>query len=236
MSAEVKAIANSPILWAITIFALAVIIVQAVIYLKKSLTACKEMGVTDEQVETGIKASALASIGPSFVIVSTLLTLLVTVGAPTALMRLSYIGNMSWEMQAASRAAAAYGVQMTPEAMTPEILYTAVSCMALVCIGFLIVPIFLIKSMDKVMKVVSGSAGQALTMITSAAVLGALSYFLAEYVLFPSASTISMVVGFVVMAVLVVVEKKTGKRWISQWALTIAMFAGMFGAVLGGGV
>ena len=236
MSAEVKAIANSPILWAITIFALAIIIVQAVIYLKKSLTACKEMGVTDEQVETGIKASALASIGPSFVIVSTLLTLLVSVGAPTALMRLSYIGNMSWEMQAASRAAAAYGVQMTPEAMTPEILYTAVSCMALGCIGFLIVPIFLIKSMDKVMKVVSGSAGQALTMITSAAVLGALSYFLAEYVLFPSASTISMVVGFVVMAVLVVVEKKTGKRWISQWALTIAMFAGMFGAVLGGGV
>ena len=236
MSAEVKAIANSPILWAITIFALAIIIVQAVIYLKKSLTACKEMGVTDEQVETGIKASALASIGPSFVIVSTLLTLLVTVGAPTALMRLSYIGNLSWEMQAASRAAAAYGVQMTPEAMTPEILYTAVSCMALGWIGFLIVPIFLIKSMDKVMKVVSGSAGQALTMITSAAVLGALSYFLAEYVLFPSASTISMVVGFVVMAVLVVVEKKTGKRWISQWALTIAMFAGMFGAVLGGGV
>lgn len=231
MSAEVKAIANSPILWAITIFALAIIIVQAVIYLKKSLTACKEMGVTDEQVKTGIKASALASIGPSFVIVSTLLTLLVTVGAPTALMRLSYIGNMSWEMQAASRAAAAYGVQMTP-----EILYTAVSCMALGCIGFLIVPIFLIKSMDKVMKVVSGSAGQALTMITSAAVLGALSYFLAEYVLFPSAGTISMVVGFVVMAVLVVVEKKTGKRWISQWALTIAMFAGMFGAVLGGGV
>lgn len=49
MSAEVKAIANSPILWAITIFALAIIIVQAVIYLKKSLTACKEMGVTDEQ-------------------------------------------------------------------------------------------------------------------------------------------------------------------------------------------
>lgn len=236
MNAEVKAIANHPIMWAITIFALGIIFVQAVIYLRKSLTASKEMGIPEDRLKSAAKASTISCIGPSLVIVSTLLTLLVTVGAPTALMRLSYIGNMAWETQAASRAASVFGVQLTPEAMTPEILYTAVATMAVGCVGFLITPIFLIGGMDKAMKAISGKGGKTLIMITSAAVLGALSYFLAEYIIFPGASTVSMLVGFVVMAALTIVQKKTGKAWITQWALTIAMFAGMFGAILASGV
>ena len=68
MNAEVKAIANHPIMWVITIFALAIIFVQAIIYLRKSLTASKEMGIPEERLKSAAKASAISCIGPSLVI------------------------------------------------------------------------------------------------------------------------------------------------------------------------
>ncbi len=232
MSEQVNAIANGPWLWAVTIFALVVVFGQAFLYLKKSWEACHELNIPKETLRKATKASCISAIGPSIVIVSTLLSLMVNVGAPTALMRLSYIGNVSFELQAASRAASVYGVDLTPEAMTPEILFVAIACMAFGCIGFLIVPIFFIKQMDKLKNMISGGNMTTMTAITGAAVLGAIAYYMADYTLALSAKTVAAYVGFIAMCALTIIKKKFNAAWISEWGLTIAMFSGMILAAL----
>ena len=41
------------------------------------------------------------------------------------------------------------------------------------------------------------------------------------------AGTVAVIVGFVVMCAMVTLAKKTGKQWVSDWSLTIAMVSGM---------
>lgn len=138
MSKEVSAIANSPLMWAVTVFALTIVLGQATIFMKKSIEAGKIMGIPGQTMKNAGKAASIATIGPALVVVSTLVSLLINVGGPTALMRLSYIGDVRYELQGASLAAKAYGQDLTPETMTPEILFCAIAAMGLGCVGFLI--------------------------------------------------------------------------------------------------
>ena len=57
-------------------------------------------------------SSAITSIGPSIVILSGLLSLLITVGGPMAWMRLSMIGSVMFESMAAGFGTSSVGVQL----------------------------------------------------------------------------------------------------------------------------
>lgn len=232
MSKEVSAIANSPIMWAITMFALVVVCTQAGIFMKKSFEAGRKMGITNDIFKNACKAACLSTIGPSLVVVSTLVSLLINVGGPTALMRLSYIGDVRYELQGATLAAKAYGKDLTPANMTPEILFCAIAAMGIGCVGFLIFTNVFINQMDKIRMTMVGGKTELLGFFTSAAICGAIAYFNAGYIVYPDPKVVAMLVGFVIMTVLTIVERKSGKRWIRSWSLTIAMFGGMAAAAL----
>ena len=91
---EALKIANSLPMWIACGLAVLLIIVQAVIFLKNSYDTGKKIGISEEQMKKAIKSSAITSIGPSIVILSGMLSLLITVGAPMAWMRLSLIGSV----------------------------------------------------------------------------------------------------------------------------------------------
>mgnify|MGYP000249566358 CR=1 FL=1 len=57
----------------------------------------KKVGLTKTQMNKAIKSSAVTSIGPSIVVLSGMLSLLVTVGGPVGWMRLSMIGSVMFE-------------------------------------------------------------------------------------------------------------------------------------------
>lgn len=227
MDQELLKIVNSPLLWIITVIALGIILFQAFVFLQKSLKAGKELGISEKQLKTAIKTGTISAIGPSLVIVSGMLSLLVVVGAPTALMRLSYVGNVGYELLAAAFAADAYGVELLPANMTPEIFTTALYCMALGCIGYVLIPVIFIKQLDKIRNKLAGGNAQMVTVVSSAAMLGAFAYFNAGYIVAPSRSTISMLVGFFLMAGITVIYKKLKINWLLQWGMSIAMFSGM---------
>ena len=79
---EALQIANSLPMWIACGVAVVLVIVQALIFIKKAIDAAPHVGVTKEQVNKAIKSSALTSIGPSIVVLSGMLSLLVTVGGP----------------------------------------------------------------------------------------------------------------------------------------------------------
>lgn len=162
MSKEVSAIANSPLMWAVTAFALAIVLGQAAIFMKKSFEAGKLLGIPNKTMTGACKAASVATVGPALVVVSTLVSLLINVGGPTALMRLSYIGDVRYELQGATLAAKAYGQDLTPESMTPEILFCAIAAMGIGCVGFLIFTNIFINQMDKIKMLMIGGREEML--------------------------------------------------------------------------
>ena len=78
------------------------------------------------------------------------------VGAPTALLRLSVVGNVGYELQSVGIAADAFGTTASAATLTPGIFQTTVFLMAFGCIGYLVIPALLCTKMDKVIRKISG--------------------------------------------------------------------------------
>lgn len=85
---EYLKVANSPLLWIACIPAVALVMVQAFMFARRAWKTGPQMGVSKEQMVRGAKSAAIASLGPSLVIVIGAVSLLASVGGPLAWMRL----------------------------------------------------------------------------------------------------------------------------------------------------
>lgn len=225
-------IANSPILWGITLLAVFLVIVQATIFLKKSYTAGKEMGISEDDLKLAFKTGTIASVGPSIVIVVGMVSLLITVGGPTALMRLAYIGNVVYELMSVGFAADAYGVGRTAAEITPEVFATSLWCMAIGCIGWVLFTVLFTDKLEVIRDKMAGGESKLIPVISSAAMLGAYGYFNAGYVISMNSNTVAILTGFITMTFITLLYRKTKNKLLNEWGLTIAMFSGMLLAVI----
>ncbi len=233
MKPEVRELAYSPIIWAVTIIAISLVLLLATYYLIKSIKVSKEMGITKKQISDAMKTSAIAAIGPTLVICVGMISLLVMVGAPTAWMRLSVIGDITQELMAVGITTDAYGLTATADSITPEIFQIAVFLMAAACIGYLMIPVIAANKIDGLVKKMSSKGGMASTgLIATAAVIGCYAYVDVPYLLALNAGTVAMVVGFAAMLILQWIQVKFKQEWLVAWGMIIAMFIGMGAGVI----
>ncbi|QSX05540.1 DUF5058 family protein [Sedimentibacter sp. zth1] len=225
-------IANSPVLWFLTALAVGLVLLQTIRFLKKSFLAGKEMGISNERMKTAFVTGSISAIGPSIVIVIGMVSLLIVVGGPTALMRLAYIGNVAYELLAAEFAANAYGVALTDAVIPREVFSTTLWIMAFGCVGWIVVTALLTDKMDKFKNKLAGGAAAMIPVISSAAMLGAYGYLNAGYAISLDKNTIALVTGFLIMLAVTIIYKKTKKKWLNEWGLTFAMVGGVIVAAL----
>lgn len=225
-------IANSPILWVITILAVLLILVQSIAFLRKSFRAGNEIGLDKEVLNLAFKTGAVSAVGPSVVIVVGMVSLLITVGAPTALMRLSYIGNVAYELMSVGFASDAYGVSLNTGALTPKVFVTALWCMAIGCVGWIVFTALFTNKMDKILCKVTGGRKNLVTVISTAAMLGAYGYLNAGYIVSFDSNTVALAAGFFSMICITLLHRKTKNKFLNEWGLTLAMFLGMIAAAL----
>lgn len=225
-------IANSGILWLITFSAIALVLFQVIVFLKKSFSAGKKMGLEKKTLHTAFKVGAVSAIGPSMVVVIGMVSLLIVVGGPTALMRLAYIGNVAYELLAAEFAADAYGVTISDPNLPPEVFSVTLWCMAFGCIGWIVVTALFTDKMEKVKTRLSkgSNASKLIPAISTAAMLGAYGYLTAGYAIGLDANTVALLSGFFVMLVIIFIYKKKKIKWLNEWGLTIAMVSGVCAA------
>ncbi len=76
------------------------------------------MGLTREQMNDAIKSSVITALGPSLVVLSAMIALLVCLGGPISWTRLSFIGSAMYEMMAAGFGTQAVGVTLGKDPMT----------------------------------------------------------------------------------------------------------------------
>ena len=73
-------IANSIPMWLACALPVAFVILQAVLFARGAYKSGKKLGLNDKQMKKAMKSSAVTSIGPSIVVLSAMLSLLVSVG------------------------------------------------------------------------------------------------------------------------------------------------------------
>ncbi len=224
---EALQIANSLPMWLACGVAVVLVIVQALIFIKKAIDAAPQVGVTKEQVNKAIKSSALTSIGPSIVVLSGMLSLLVTVGGPMAWMRLSFIGSVMFESIAAGIGTGSVGVQLGVDELTPLALTMAVWTMIIGSVGWIIFSTFAADKMDKIQAKLAGSNPAGLTIISSAAIIGVFAAMVSQKLVVLNKNALATVLGAVIMFVMMQLTKSEKYAKLREWNLTIAILVAM---------
>ena len=195
-------IANSIPMWLACALPVAFVIFQAVLFARGAYKSGKKLGLNDKQMKKAMKSSAVTSIGPSIVVLSAMLSLLVSVGGPIGWMRLSMIGSVMFESIAAGFGTASVGVQLGADTLTPLALDMAVWTMILGSIGWIIFATISASRMDKVQHKISGGDPAKLMAISSAAIIGAFSSMSSSHLIKLNKNSVACVLGAVFLAIL----------------------------------
>ena len=240
---DVMKIANGIPMWIGCGIPVLFVILQAVLFAKGAYGAGKSVGLTDEQMKKSMKSSAVTSIGPSIVVLSSMLSLLVTVGGPIGWMRLSMIGSVMFESIAAGLGTSAVGVTLGTDTMTEEALGMALWTMILCSIGWVLFATFAANKMDKIEHKLSKGNTGTLTKIASCAIIGVFAAMCASHLSKPlflmvqkadpaamgaaGKNAFACVRGAVIMAVLATIANKKNIGWLKEWSLTITILVAM---------
>ena len=224
---EALQIANSLPMWLACGSAVVLVIIQALIFVKKAINAAPEVGVTKEQVNKALKSSALTAIGPSIVVLSGMLSLLVSVGGPMGWMRLSVIGSVMFESIAAGIGTGSVGVQLGVDELTPLALTMAVWTMFIGSIGWVIFSTFAADKMDKIQAKLAGSNPAGLTIISSGAIIGVFAAMVSQKLVVLNKNALATVLGGVLMFVMMTLTKNEKYAKLREWNLTIAILVAM---------
>lgn len=227
MQDTTRQIANSLPMWIACGAAVLLVLVQALVFAKHAWKAGPKVGLTEKQMKAAMKSSAITAIGPSIVILSGMLSLLISVGGPMAWLRLSLIGSVMFESVAAGIGTSAIGEVLGQDALSPDGLTMAVWTMILASIGWIIFATLTSSRMDKIQGKISGGDPMKLVAISGGAVIGAFSSMSAQHLVKLNKNSIACVLGAVLMAALLIVSEKKNIKWLKEWNLTIAILVAM---------
>ncbi|MDG5817679.1 DUF5058 family protein [Natronococcus sp. A-GB7] len=220
-------VANSTWLWISAAPVVFVVLLQAGLFLRRAWKNGKEMGLSDEQLETGLRTGIISAIGPAIAVLAAMLALIATIGGPVAWMRLTVIGSVAFELPAAELGISQLGYGFGDDGITETAFATAVWTMTLGGIGWLLVAALGTPHMEKARKRIVGGRNKLLPVVTSGAMLGAFAYFVSGEFTSGAPEMGSAAVGGLVMLSLLKVADEKEIQWIREWALGTAMAVGL---------
>ena len=218
-------IANSPWIWLACGLCVGWVLMQSILFVRKSLKVGKQIGVTVEQIKSTVKVATVTSLGPSLGIVVGMVALLLSLGGPIAWYRLSYIGSVAYETTAAELGAQAAGEALG--ALSPTGFATAVWTMILGAMGAPILTGLFTHKMDKLQNLMAGGKREMLPVISGCCIAGVFAFLTCDRVFRFDPQTAAALVGFAAMALFSGINKKAKKKWIHDWGFTLSMFIGM---------
>ena len=232
MTAEYNQMANSLLMWLASAPGVLIVLYQSWLFFRRSKKDAQRMGISDVQVKRAIRSAAVTSIGPCFVMLTAMLSLMLYVGAPLAWLRVGFIGSVSYELQGANFAAEGMGIELGTAAMDASYLSTASIVMTAGCIGWVVFAALFSDKMEKVNAVMSGGNELLVPILGTGALIGVYASLTMDR-LYPFKNQ-----GFAVLssaALMFLIQsynKKANKQWLKEWGLTICMIFGMICATV----
>jgi hypothetical protein len=232
---------NHPIIFVMVGIIIAVVMAQSVFFLVKALKRAKAIGMDKKVLKKTMISSAVFTIAPAVSIVVGVIALSHSLGIPLPWLRLSVIGSLSYELIAAERALAAFGLNFAGAITDPQIYVTVTWVMTFgIAAGLLFVPLFA-KKIQNGMEKIEKSDKKWREILTNAMFLGMVSAFLgfvfcdvANVFKGDTSGLIPVVVFFasaLVMVVCGLCATKLKQRWLNDYALPISLICGMAVAI-----
>lgn len=201
-------------------------------FFTKTRKSASQLGLSDRQVKAAVRSAAITSIGPCFVMLTTMLTLMLYVGSPLAWLRVDFIGSAIYELQAADLTSKALGVELGSAAMDSNFLATSALVMSLGCVPWVLFVALFADKMDKVNEVMSGGNARAIPIIGTGSLIGIFCSLTADKVYPVKTQIVAVIVAAVVMLIIQKYNERADKQWVKEWNLTICMLAGMIAATI----
>ena len=228
---------NSPFLYVLATLVILFVFSQSMFFLIKAWKQAKKVGMNTALLKRTIFSSAIFSIAPSVSILLGVITLSKFLGLPLPWLRLSVVGALTYELPAASAAAAATATDISTTVTNPSAYATIAWVMTLGIIpGLIIIPLALQKIQSGVLRIGAKDKVWGDTFM-SALFLGMISAFLG-LVFTDIRSGLAgwipifvMLCSAVLMGVLGTLVRKYKVQWLENYALPFSMLGAMAFAI-----
>ena len=224
----------------LALFVVVFVISQALFFMIRAIKRAKELGIENSTIKNTIISSSLFTVAPAIGIVATVLTLAAGLGYVLPWIRLSVIGNISYEVTAATSATDAFGLKggIANPITVPEAFATVAWVMTLGSIMPLILtPLLLKKIQSKVGKAVSGNKAWA-NVMSAAAFIGLIAAFVARAIAGKGdpditgdgagfLSVCALIFSIIIMLVLSKLATMPKMKWLESFAMPISMIGAM---------
>jgi hypothetical protein len=223
---EVTEIAESWPFWMFASIVVAIVVLQALTFILLASSAASAIGMTRKETRTALRTGVISSLGPSFGISVVIISLIALLGAPFTLMRIGIIGSAATELTAAGVGASAYGVKLGGADYDVRAFTAVVWTMCLGGCGWLVFTALFTKAIGEAQRKVVGTSSRMMGTISVAAMLGAFAYLTSQQMVLSLSKALTAVVAAATM-MLVLWYAKRRQRWLTEWALGIALVIGM---------
>lgn len=233
---------NSPILFVVAGVAVAVVLAQSGYFLIKAWRRAVEIGMDMDKLRRTVRTAAVFTIAPAAAIVISVITLSKDLGVPLPWLRLSVVGNLSYETIAATNAESAMGLTFGQvSSLSAQQYVTIASVMTVsIMVGIWLVPLIGEKLLNGMITLENRDKKWG-EIFSASMFIGMISAFIG-YVFCDFGSVFRgdtsglipvcvMIVSAVVMTVLGLASKRDGLRVLADYALPVSLIAGMASAV-----
>lgn len=209
------------------------VVAQSIFFLYKSWIRAKELGIEISVLRRVVRSSAAFTVAPAIAIILGVITLSRFLGLPLPWLRLSVLGALTYELPAATSAAAALGVPISEGVTDPQVYSTIAWVMTLgIMSGLIIVTLFLKKIQGGIQSLKKRDTKWGDIFLT-ALFMGMISAFLG--MIFADVTTglrgwipvFVMVVSSLLMLVCGFFVKVLKVKWMEDYALPISMLGAM---------
>jgi hypothetical protein len=222
------------------------VIAQALFFLRRAWKQGLALGLPREKLRSVVTSSILFTIAPSLAIAATVLALANALGVALPWMRLSIIGNLTYETTAAQAAMEGLGATdgLSGQVTEPAV-FSAIAWVMTVgsVLPLILLPLLLKKLQSKLGGAVSGAKAAWADLMSAAAFLGLIAAFISRAIAgsgspeklgdgagFVSLLTLAAAIGSMLLLELLICRK--GWQWLTPFAMPASMFFAMGAAIL----
>lgn len=226
LNKEYLEIANSPILWAFVIPTVIVVLIQAFMFMKRSISVGTKIGLTDKDLKTAVRVGAISAIGPGLSMFTIMIAVMNLLGGPIAWLRLSIIGTITTEMLGATAGADAMGVALGGPDYGVLAFANSVWVITLNTWGFFVFNLLFAHKFERIKDSVGKRDMNLFNFVGASVMMGAIGMFTAGQVVSGSGGAIAAAASATSMILLMQVAKRVPK--LKEFNLGISMLIGMF--------
>lgn len=234
---------ESPFMYGLAALVIVFVLVQSGFFLYKAWKQGKKLGLTSQTMRSTVTSSILFSIAPAVSVVATVIVLAKSLGIILPWIRLSVIGNITYETTAAEAALDVFGRSVRDTVEDPQQFASIMWVMTIGCIlPLILLPIFLKKIQGKIGHAAQTNAKLA-DVISAAAFIGLIAAFLARSIAGAGThddptdgagtlSVLTLIIAIILMIVLTKLCSRFKIKWLENFTMPLSMLGAMGAAIL----